>query len=252
MGSGAFVKPMKLLLVLLTCSLPLGAPISPRFASTTDKHLATTSSVLTTAQCLTTGELDELLNNLRAHTDGPVAFKARNSLLNGAKQSHECRTRIIQALIAAMQQSSAEANADRRRYSLWDNGADVLARLRANEALDLLIANLDLTDGFSISLSHYPAVGAVIAIGQTAIPKLQLVLSQDRSPYKRKFAVFCIASIGGAKAKDVLTKASHLETDPCVKKVMSTSLEMMSNKAKPNRIPEDNGKLFSAFYCINQ
>jgi hypothetical protein len=243
---------MKLSLVLLMCVLPLGSTISSRLSSITDKHLATTSLAFTTAPCLTTGELDELLNDLRAHTDGPMTVKGRNSLINGARQSHECRARVIEALIVAMQQSSREPNADQRRYSLWDNGADVLAELRANEALDLLIANLDLTDGSSISLSHYPAVGAVIAMGETAIPKLELVLSQDRNPYKRKSAVFCVASIGGAKAKDVLTKALNGERDPCVKRVMLTSLSMMSSKVKPNRLPDDNGKLMSAFYCINQ
>lgn len=243
---------MKLLLVLPTCLLLLGASIPPLFVNATVKLLPAIRVALPTARCLTTGELDVVLNNLRAHTDGPLALKARNSLLNSAGQSHECRTRIVEALTAAMQQSSTEPNTDQRRYALWDNGADVLARLRANEALDLLIANLDLTDGLSISLSHYPAVGAVIALGQTAIPKLQLVLSQNPSPDKRRFAVFCIASIGGAKARDVLAKAVHVETDPCVKKIMNTSLEMMSNNGKPNRITKDNGKLSSAFYCINQ
>ncbi|HEY2961021.1 MAG TPA: hypothetical protein VGJ37_01295 [Pyrinomonadaceae bacterium] len=149
-----------------------------------------------------------------------------------------------------MKQSSAAPDNDQARYALWRHGADLLAKLRATEALDLLIANLTLTDGFSISLSHYPATVAVTSIGQSAIPKLQLVLGKNANPHMRKFAVFCIASIGGARAKGVLTNALPNETDRCVRRFIAVSLEMFSNKVKPNQIPPDDGKWFSAFYCL--
>jgi hypothetical protein len=137
------------------------------------------------------------------------------------------------------------------RYPMWDNGARVLAELRAVEALDLLIANLGFTDDFSISMSHYPSVSAVIDIGAPALYKLELVLHQNPDPNMRKLATFCIALIGGAKARVALTKALSNETDKCLRTFLTLSLEMFDNKVKPNHIlREKDGRWYSAFYCL--
>ena len=125
-------------------------------------------------------------------------------------------------------------------------------RPQGAEALDLLIANIDFTDGFSttISESHFPALVAIVRIGQPAIPKLQAVLSNDSESDRRKFAAFCIAYMGGDHAKMALKTALPRETDTCVKRFLQISLTAFNNKEKPNHISSAlNGKWLGAFYC---
>jgi len=124
--------------------------------------------------------------------------------------------------------------------------------LKATEALDLLIANIDFTDGWSASISehHFPALAAILRIGQPAIPKLQIALNNDSKPHRRKFAAFGIAYIGGAQAKTALKGAMSGENDPCVKNFLKVSLQAFDNKAKPNHIRSElNSKWLAAFYC---
>jgi len=135
-------------------------------------------------------------------------------------------------------------------YHLWENGASLLAELKATEALDLLIANIDLNDGFPSSLDDFPALVAILRIGVPAIPKLQTVLSNDPAPHRRRFAALCIAYTGGSQALSALTSALPGETDPCVKNFLRISVQAFDNKEKPNHISSElNGKWLSAFYC---
>jgi hypothetical protein len=155
--------------------------------------------------------------------------------------------------MTAMEQpgkGNALVRVDDENYALWANGADLLGELKATEALDLLIANFGLTDGLTSTLGHYPALGPVITMGDLSIPKLQEVLSKEPEPFKRKFAVFCLGSIGGVRARNVLVKARPGETDPCVKKFISVSLEVFGNKTQPNHITgKENGRWYSYLYC---
>jgi len=202
------------------------------------------------AQCIQDSELSENLAILKL--EGTAVAKAHDSLLAKAKTSPECRTQIVEALIRALEQASKDNMNQNEKFFLWQSGAGLLAELRATEALDLLITNINLTDGWSASLSEYhvPALAAILKFGVPAIPKLQTVLSKDSDPSKRIFAALAIASIGGSQARMALTSALPSETDPCVKKFVDVSLQAFSNKAKPNHISSElNGKWLSAFYC---
>lgn len=131
-------------------------------------------------------------------------------------------------------------------------GASLLGELKATEALDLLIANIDFTDGWSTKISeHYtPALVAILRIGQPGIPKLQTVLNNDSLAGRRQFAAFAIAYIGGGDAREALKSALPRETDPCVKGFLKVSLEAFNNKERPNHVSSAlNGKWLSAFYC---
>jgi hypothetical protein len=115
-----------------------------------------------------------------------------------------------------------------------------------------LIANIAFTDGWSgsISESHFPALVAILRIGEPAIPKLQNVLSNDSVSGRRKLAAFCLAYIGGGQAKMALKTALSRETDPCLKGFLQVSLKAFDNKTRPNHIiSELNGKWLAAFYC---
>jgi hypothetical protein len=249
-------KEMKSILLLLGCWVFIITPVLPRSLNDENEWaslIVITNQIRPVAQCIPQSQLSKNLFILRSYLSGDELFKAKHSLMSIAKRSAECRTQVIQALITAMKQPGKDnglGGVDSETYALWDNGADLLGELQATEALDLLIANFGLTDGLSSSLGHYPALGPVITMGQLSIPKLQEVLSKNPEPFRRKFAVFCLASIGGRTAKNVLAKALSAETDPCVKKFISISLAVFDNKTKPNQITaEENGRWYSYVYC---
>lgn len=200
------------------------------------------------AKCLANAEIDKRVLVFKARIGGEEAYQAKRSLLAAARSSQACRQRVIRALTSAMAQLN-DHSASSEAYPLWHNGARLLSDLRAVEALDLLTANLGFTDDFTISLTHYPAMLAVTAIGQPAIPKLELVLTKDPDPGIRKLAAWCIADIGGSRARSVLAKALPKEKDKCLNNFLRISLKMFANKTEPNHIPSDNGEWWAAFYC---
>lgn len=242
-------------LLSLVCWLSLSLSVCYQFESDAAKYLnrAAGPPFYGTAQCLSDAELDKKLLIFKSQFAGPDLVEAKKLFLTHATRSQDCRQRVIQSLITAMGQHTS-SSPDSETYTLWHNGATVLAELRADEALDLLIANLGLTDGLSTSLSHYPAVNAVTRIGQSAIPKLENLLAQDSDPNIRRLAVFCVASIGGSRARTALTNAVAKQSDQCTTRFMRISLEMFANKTRPNHVPpgKENARWFSAFYCLDE
>lgn len=201
--------------------------------------------------CFHDTELRESIATLKQQVGADVA-KVSKALLTKARTTNGCRIQVIQALISSMAQTTNPATNQYENFFLWLHGASLLAGLQATEALDLLIANIDFTDGWSASISesHFPALVAILRIGQPAIPKLRIVLSNDSESSRRKFAAFCIAYIGGGEAKMALKSALPRETDPCVKGFLEASLKAFGNKAKPNHISSAlNAKWLAAFYC---
>lgn len=139
---------------------------------------------------------------------------------------------------------------DRDKFYLWHYGTELLADLKAVETLDLLINNLDLNDGTPFPLGHHPALVAVIQMGPIALPKLNAVLIKNSDRYMRRYAVFCISSIGGSSARRMLEEALGSETDRCVSEFIRASLEAFNNGIQPNRIAAPNqNKWYSAFLC---
>lgn len=249
-------KQMKSTILLLGCWVFLITPVLPRTSNNENESLSfilTTNQIRPVAQCIPQSQLSNDLFTLRSYLSGDDLFNVRRSLVSVAKRSAECRSQVVQALMTAMKQPGKDnglGGVDSETYALWHNGADVLGELQATEALDLLIANFGLTDGLSSSLGHFPALGPIISMGQFSIPKLQEVLSKNPEPFRRKFAVFCLASIGGTTVRDVLSKAASRETDSCVKKFISVSLEVFDNETQPNHITaEENGRWYSYVYC---
>lgn len=202
-----------------------------------------------TLSCPSERELGDRVNDLGSRMDGPAAFAAQNSLVASGRTSVQCRRKVIGALLGAMGQSPVDRAAENRKYILFHNGGRVLAQLKGTEALDVLLTNLTLTDELSISIGHFPAVLALIDIGEAAIPKLQGVLYTDSESDRRRFAAFCIASIGGARARRSLRKALATEKDDCVSKLLRTSLELFDNGKRPNHISPGDARFLGRFYC---
>lgn len=246
----------KSIIIVLGLSLFSAIPVFPLSVKSSDSisfHRARSTQMRPPAQCIPQTQLSESLAALRSTASDDDLFETKRLLLRNAKSSQDCRSQVIQALMIAMEKPGRDnglGGVDSETYALWRNGAALLRDLRATQALDLLIANFGLTDGLSTTLGHYPALDPIIGMGELSIPKLQEVLSKDSEPFKRKFAVFCLGSIGGVKARNVLAKALPGETDPCVKKFISVSLEIFNNKTRPNQIiGEENGRWYSYIYC---
>jgi hypothetical protein len=203
--------------------------------------------------CFRGNELSWSLGTLKQYERGAEVTKVYESLLTRARFSSGCRTEVIDAVIKSLEQVSTDTTDQNEKFLFWQHGAGLLGELKATEALDLLIANIDLTDGWSASITEYhvPALAAILRIGVPAIPKLEIALRNDAVPYRRKLAALCIASIGGGHARRALTSALPGESDPCVKRFLQLSLQAFDNRAKPNHISSElNGKWFSAFYCL--
>ena len=177
--------------------------------------------------------------------------QVKGVLFSNAKKSPRCRQQVITAVMKAMDQPDLDLLRSQGSYDTWTYGAQILGELKAVEALDLLIAHLNSTDGLSINMNHFPAVAGVIAMGQIAIPKLASALRQNPDRYVRKHAIFCIASIGGNSAKSTLWQALQFESDRCNREFIEVSLRAFKNKRTPNRIIFDpeRSRWYAAVYC---
>lgn len=156
------------------------------------------------------------------------AREATDALLRYSQTSAACRSEVIAGLTQAMDKPDLNFIKDRPTYYLWLNGSHVLGSLKAVEALDLLIAHLDLSDGmFRGSLSNQPAVLAVTQIGELAIPKLDLALRNESNQERRLAAALCLTDIGGPQAMKSLEWAANAVSDKCVRRFSQIALKVL-------------------------
>jgi hypothetical protein len=57
-----------------------------------------------------------------------------------------------------MEEASKNITNPYDNYFFFENGASLLAELKATEALDLLVANIDVNDQYPSSLNDFPAL----------------------------------------------------------------------------------------------
>ena len=200
--------------------------------------------------CLSQADVSDAVQRLSSLNDLEMA-EVKKVLFRDAARSRKCRQQVITTLMKAMDKPNLDLVWDRASYSYWHYGARLLGELKATEALDLLIAHLNATDGRSPNMTHYPAVNGVIAMGSIAIPKLAAALGLSTNPILRTYAIFCIASIGGNSAKVALKEALDVESDQCNRKFIDASLNAFKNRRTPNRIIFDpeRSKWYAAFDC---
>jgi HEAT repeat protein len=135
---------------------------------------------------------------------------AKKRLLGIAGRSPEMRGEVIKALLGVLGDPHAT-------YGTWSDAAGLAGDLRATEAVDLLVERLDYNDGtVGFSASHYPALKAVISIGEAAVPKLEKALVEG-PPSIRGNAARALGAIGGGRSQQALTRASTTETNEEVK-----------------------------------
>ena len=207
-----------------------------------------------TGQCITPDRLSATVQKLGAPLSDPELHQVKELLFGNAKKSLQCRRRVVKALMKAMDQPNLDLLWGKGTYDTWTYGALLLGEMKATEAINLLIAHLDATDGLSPNMNHYPAVEGLITMGQIAFPKLDRFLHHSPDRLKRRFATFCIAAIGGRAARHVLETALLSESDDCNRQFMTASIKAFKNQHSPNRIIFDpeRSQWYSAFYCAGK
>jgi HEAT repeat protein len=169
---------------------------------------------------------DDITGNIEKLSDDTVeASEPVQRLLSTAESSPQCRTTVIQELVRAMNKPHANLQTDRASFLLWSKGSAILGKLKAVEALDILIEHSNLSDGlFSASMSHQPAIAGIIAMGNAAVPKLADALKLNPRREIRLNAALCLSEIGGQEATDALRQALPNESDQCAKRFIELLL----------------------------
>ena len=199
------------------------------------------------SSCATKQELRVIVQEFSSKRNYAEMERTNVRLEENATISAKCREEVIGALIEAMDKPKIDLLQD---FHLWRYGAALLGKLKATESLDLLISHLNLTDGTSINVSHYPAMEGLIKFGPPAITKLSAALRRNPDRNYRLNAVFCIAQIGGVEAISALKNALPFESDSCVRNFMQVSLDSLNNPRTPGEITASNrDKWFAAFNC---
>ncbi|HET8669351.1 MAG TPA: hypothetical protein VFM05_01635 [Candidatus Saccharimonadales bacterium] len=200
--------------------------------------------------CMTESDVADALRRL-ANSDATAEQQAiAATLRDNASQSGECRRQAVTPLIATLDKTDRDLLLNRSSFFLWHYGSKLLAELKAVEALDLLIANFDLHDGTPFPFDHHPAIMAAAHIGEEAIPALKSTLYGSSDDSTRRYAVFCLAEIGGKVAKQVLHERLVSESNCCVSNCIRASLEAFENKTFPNHITsEHRTKWYTTFMC---
>ncbi|HEU4931422.1 MAG TPA: HEAT repeat domain-containing protein, partial [Pyrinomonadaceae bacterium] len=203
--------------------------------------------------CLSAGEISNQLSKLSSADSNAEQASVVNRLLEDGRKSSICRKQLISSLISAMDKPNRDLSTDRAEFYVWHYGAEILAKLRATESLDFLIAHLDVYDGVDFPMNHHPAMVAVVRMGNLAVPKLNKALSNTRDPRLRRHVVFCIGWLGGPTARKVLAQALAVENDTCTRSFITATLEALSNKQKPNQITSsDRLRWYGSFQCNGQ
>jgi hypothetical protein len=97
----------------------------------------------------------------------------------------------------------------------WEEVTQIFYELKAVEAIDFLIDCLNcpaVHQYASNTYRHRPAVGALIVLGQPAVPKLAKTL-YNPDPQIRIYATVCLGSIQGDAARQALINALPNEPD---------------------------------------
>jgi len=158
-------------------------------------------------------------------------------LLEIANESTESRAIVIKALIKVVDNPKTK-----KRFMIshqWLTAIDVLGRLRATEAIDVLTKNIDETDQrlTVVYVFHGPAVVALAQIGEPAVPRLVKALSRKKAAVRRE-AAYTLGLIGSSDAERALEKALKKEKNKDVIHFIKAALPTEGPRALPTRALE--------------
>lgn len=199
--------------------------------------------------CLAESDLSNALQRLSLASSQSEADQSRDLLLEESRRSPSCAKQVIAIIMRAMDKPDLDFTREPEMYYVWRDGADLLGELKAAEALDLLISHLDLriSGRSSTTMSQQPSLAGVIKMGPIAIPKLSALLKDSPNRDMRRYAVYCIAGIGGPAANSALRQALASESDQCVRQFIAVSIDTIDNKS--GGLKQDTVKWYLAFQC---
>lgn len=241
---------MKRTLIFLVCLASVGLAVAGAVSLGSDQQGGAVGNAdgggKSLAACLSETEISDALTKFTSES-GPEIEQASTLLLEKSGESRECRSKIIAALMKRMDKPGLDFTSDKDSYYMWRYGAELLGDLKASEAIDLLASHLGLINrvAFSTTMNHVPALKGLIKIGPMALPKLDEVLRNNPDPKVRFHAVFCIANIGGPAAVNSLKGAFDSESDACVRRAISASLDSFDSGGNIT----DRKKWFSGLSC---
>ena len=200
-------------------------------------------------QCVSDNELAKAVVSLSRQYD--EAQVAQRLLRQSAKRSSACRRQVVAAVMGAMNKPNLDISRDQAFANLWREGAVLLGDLKATQSLDLLLSHIKMMDGgFTLTMTHQPALEGIIRMGTLAIPKLKPLL-QSKDWQTRHYAVYCLFRIGGTSARRELESALPMERDRCVKKFLSVSIKTMRGAKETIRGTTDQSELVTSFMCTS-
>jgi len=145
-------------------------------------------------------------------------------LLEIAHESAESRAKVIERLIDVVEDPAAQD--EWPIATAWMTAVDLLGALRATEAMDVLVENLNRTgqNGIILSIHIRPVYSALVKIGEPAVPKLIEALSHPK-PSIRTEAAWLLFTILKNKARAALEAAYQIEKDEEVKKAFKNVID---------------------------
>lgn len=144
-------------------------------------------------------------------------LKAEQELIVLAQESKEQRQRVIQGLLEDVDRRNLLDGRHgvlfENEFPYWLSVTDIFAKLRATEALDILIKCIYCGNGYAGSLRRQPAFDALLVMGTSAVPKLSEALLNNPDEYAREQIALCLGTIGGKQAERALKHALRTETN---------------------------------------
>ena len=168
-------------------------------------------------------ECDEILPLISELRSGkkPVRETTKQRILifsERSKESRQCTIKKMADIVAVPITFSDRTLFLKHQelYLVWNEALDILATMKAIEALDVLVECLDCNDGKSgLGIGHFPAAMTVAKLGEAAIPGLERALTHERAEIRVMIAKV-LREISGQRAKEVITHAEKTEKDPLV------------------------------------
>ncbi len=127
------------------------------------------------------GNIDVAIDDLY-YQDKIIRDIGSDNLLKIACKSNQAKELVIEALTKVLKDKKLLTYQKEIRYKTWYQAVYLLGELKAVTALDLLVDNLDYTnDQNTTTENYYPALDAIVKIGDVAVPKLAKSLLENKN-----------------------------------------------------------------------
>jgi HEAT repeat protein len=182
------------------------------------------------------GDCDDLpdeLMNFKADDD--ARKQAEANVLGIAKRSQACRDLAVRMLIEMVQGENEKVirSAEGRRQ--WETITDALGELGAKEAVRPLADHLTVNGGtYAFGLGIYPAVTALVKLGDASLPTLTSMACRSKSEIEREQSLSAIYAIHTNAAVAALKSTSEEASDAGIRERAAQLYLELKLRAKAN------------------